>query len=83
MIEADLKAKRELHFRLIPSSLRLIEPCKTGHEIWIKVKESYGSNEQQDSIQSSLLAEYSAFKQNSDESIDKTSKRFHQLHREI
>ena len=78
-IEADLRAKRELRFSLTPSSLRLIEPCKTAHDIWIKLKESYGSNELLDSIQSSLLAEYGAFKQSSDESIDKTSERFHQL----
>ena len=28
-IEADLREKRELRFGLTPSSLRLIEPCKT------------------------------------------------------
>ena len=78
-IEADLRAKRELRFGLTPSSLRLIEPCKTAHDIWIKLNESYGSNEILDSIQSSLLAEYGAFKQASDESVDKTSERFHQL----
>ncbi|KAL4564910.1 hypothetical protein LXL04_028986 [Taraxacum kok-saghyz] len=78
-VEIDLRAKRELRFGLTPSSLRLIEPCKTAHQIWIKLKESYGSNELLDSIQSSLLAEYGAFKQASDETIDKTSERFHQL----
>ena len=78
-IEADLRAKRELRFGLTPSSLRLIEPCKTANDIWIKLKESYGSNELLDSIQSSLLAEYGAVKQASDESVDKTSERFHQL----
>ena len=78
-IEADLRAKRELRFGLTPSSLRLIEPCKSAHDIWIKLRESYGSNELLDSIQSSLLAEYGAFKQSSDESVDKTSERFHQL----
>ena len=72
-IESDLRAKRELRFGLTPSSLRLIEPCKSAHDIWIKLKESYGSNELLDSIQSSLLAEYGAFKQASEESIDKTS----------
>ena len=79
LIEAVLKAKRELQFGLTPTSLRLIEPCKTAHDIWIKLKDSYGSNEQLDSIQSSLLAKYGAFKQNTDESIDKTLERFHQL----
>ena len=78
-METDLRAKRELRFGLTPSSLRLIEPCKTANEIWLKLQESYGSNELLDSIQSSLLAEYGAFKQSSDESIDKTSERFHQL----
>ena len=50
-IEADLRAKRELRFGLTPSSLRLIEPCKSAHDIWVKLKESYGSNELLDSIQ--------------------------------
>ena len=79
MIEADLRVKRELRFGLTPSSLRLIEPCKTAHDIWIKLRDSYGSNVLLDSIQSSLLAEYGAFKQTSDETIAKTSERFHQL----
>ena len=79
LIEADLRAKHELRFGLTPSSLRLNEPCKTAHDISVKLKESYGSNELLDSIQSSLLAEYGAFKQTSDETIDKTSERFHQL----
>ena len=61
LIEADLRAKRELRFGLTPSSLRLIEPCQTVHQIWIKLQESYGSNELLDSIQSSLLVEYGAF----------------------
>ena len=77
LIEADLRAKREFRFGLTPSSVRLIEPCQTVHDIWVKLKESYGSNELLDSIQSSLLAEYGAFKQTSDETIDKTSERFH------
>ena len=44
-----------------------------------KIKDSYGSNEQLDSIRSSLLAGYGAFKQASDESIGKTSQMVHQL----
>ena len=79
LIEADLCAKRELRFGLTPSSLRLIEPFQTTHEIWKKLQESYGTNELFDSIQSSLLAEYGAFKQDSEETVDKTSERFHQL----
>ena len=57
LIEADLHAKRELIFGLTPSSLRLIEPCQTAHDIWIKLRDSYGTNELLDSIQSSLLAD--------------------------
>ena len=38
LIEAYLRAKRELRFGLTPSSLRLIEHCQTAHEIWIKFK---------------------------------------------
>ena len=79
LIEEDLRAKRELRFGFTPSSLKLIEPCQTAHDIWIKLRDSYGSNELLDSIQSSLLAEYGAFKQAADETVDKTSERFHQL----
>ena len=64
LIEADLRAKRELRFGLTPSYLHLIEPCQTAHDIWIKLRESYGT------IQSSLLAEYGAFKKATDETID-------------
>ena len=45
MIEADLKTKMELRFGLTPSSLCLLDPFKIAYEIWIKLKESYGSNE--------------------------------------
>ena len=77
---SNIKAMRIIRFALPPDTFRLISSFDTANGIWNRLKELYsGDADLEHSIQTTLLSEFGAFSQSSDEKIDQVFNRFNHL----
>lgn len=77
---SNVKALRIIRFSLHPDTIRLVNSYDTAKGIWDRLKELYsGDDDLEHSIQTLLLSEFGAFRQNSDETLDQTFNRFNHL----